>query len=81
MWYADAAFAVHKDMRSHTGGLITLDKGEVQTISLKQKINIKSSTEAEFVAADDVVFQILWMKWFMEEQGYGIMETLLYQDN
>jgi hypothetical protein len=62
-------------MRSHTGGLITLDKGEVQTISLKQKINIKSSTEAEFVAADDVVFQILWMKWFMEEQGYGIMET------
>ncbi len=68
-------------MRSHTGGLITLDKGEVQTISLKQKINIKSSTEAEFVAADDVVFQILWMKWFMEEQGYGIMETLLYQDN
>ena len=68
-WYADAAFAVHPDMRSHTGGVMTLGKGAVQTISTKQKINTKSSTKAELVGADDVLSYILWTKWFLEEQG------------
>ena len=27
-WYVDAAFVVHKDMRSHTGGFMTMLKGE-----------------------------------------------------
>ena len=26
-WYVDASFAVHKDMRSHTGGFITMGTG------------------------------------------------------
>jgi hypothetical protein len=28
-WLVDASFAVHKDMRSHTGATITLGKGSV----------------------------------------------------
>ena len=27
-WYVDAAFVVHKDMRSHTGVFMTMLKGE-----------------------------------------------------
>ena len=27
-WYVDAAFSVHKYMRGHTGGLITMVTGE-----------------------------------------------------
>ena len=27
MWYVDAKFAVHKDMRSHTGGFTTMVTG------------------------------------------------------
>ena len=38
-WYVNAAFAVHPDFRNHTGALMTLRKGSVQTISRKQKIN------------------------------------------
>ena len=26
-WYVDAAFAVHKDMKSHTGGIMTMGQG------------------------------------------------------
>ena len=26
-WYVDASFAVHKDMRSHTGGFMTMETG------------------------------------------------------
>ena len=80
-WWADAAFAVHKDMKSHTGGVMTLGKGAVQSISQKQKLNTKSSTEAELVGADDVLIHLMWMKYFLEAQGYGAKQTILYQDN
>ena len=35
-WWADAAFAVHHKMRSHTGGVITIDKGTIYAISIKK---------------------------------------------
>ena len=80
-WYADAAFAVHKDYKSHTGGIHTMGKGAIQSISTKQKLNTKSSTEAELVGADDVLGQLLWTRNFLEHQGYTSKETILYQDN
>jgi hypothetical protein len=48
-WYIDASFAVHKEMRSHTGATMTLGSGVICSISTKQKINTCSSTEAELV--------------------------------
>ena len=80
-WFADAAFAVHENMRSHTGYTMTLGKRAVLSKSIKQKLNTKSPTEAELVAADDVTVPLLWRKWFMEEQGYGATQTILLQDN
>ena len=32
-WYVDAAFAVHPDFKSHTGGNMTFGVGAVQSIS------------------------------------------------
>ena len=80
-WYVDAAYAVHKDMKSHTGGIMTLGKGAVIATSTKQKINTKSSTEAELVGVDDVVGRILWTNYFLEAQGYASSDTIIYQDN
>ncbi len=37
-WYVDVAFAVHKDMKSHTGGVLTLGKGSISSDSWKQKV-------------------------------------------
>ena len=80
-WWADAAFAVHPDMKSHTGGVMMLGSGAIQCISRKQKLNTKSSTEAELVGADDVLNDLLWTRNFMEAQGYPSKSTILLQDN
>lgn len=78
--YPDAAFSVNSDFKSHTGSAFTLGKGSVETYSAKQKLNTKSSTEVELVAADDVVPQAIWIRNFLAEQGYD-STTTIYQDN
>ena len=80
-WFIDAAFAVHSDMRSHTGAMLTLGKGAVLSDSTKQKANARSSTEAELNAIDDKISKVLWVKKFVEAQGFDIMLNIIYQDN
>jgi hypothetical protein len=80
-WYVDAAFAVHPDFKSHTGATMTMGNGAIQSMSRKQKLNTRSSTEAELVGADDSSTLILWTRLFLEAQGIKIDENVLYQDN
>jgi hypothetical protein len=82
-WYVDASFAVHPDYKSHTGATMSYGEGDgaVQSISRKEKLNTRSSTESELVGVDDVSDMILWTKLFLEEQGYNINSNILYQDN
>ena len=80
-WYVDAAFAVHGDFKSHTGAVMTFGQGAIQTMSRKQKLNTKSSTDAELVGADDAAVMILWTMLFLEAQGYKVEKNVLYQDN
>jgi Reverse transcriptase (RNA-dependent DNA polymerase) len=80
-WYVDAAFAVHPDFRSHTGAVMTMGEGSLQTISRKQKLNTRSSTESELVGVDDVSTMILWTKLFLEAQGLEIKKNIVFQDN
>lgn len=80
-WWIDASFAIHADMRSHTGGTMSLGKGAVYSTSLRQKLTTKSSTEAELVGVDDVMPMVLWTRQFMEGQGYAIQDNIVYQDN
>ena len=47
----------------------------------KQKLNTKSSTEAELVGVDDVMTQVIWNRYFLKEQGYMIHDNVIYQDN
>jgi hypothetical protein len=77
----DGSYAVHHDMRSHTGGLLTMGKGAIYNCSMKQKLNTKSSTETEVVAVNDLLSQMLWTNYFMEAQGYKVIDTMLHQDN
>ena len=42
--------------------------GAVLSISSKQKINAKSSTEAELVGVDDAMTFVMWMKHFFQSQ-------------
>jgi hypothetical protein len=80
-WWVDASFATHNDMKSHTGAVMTLGKGAIHGMSTGQKLNTKSSTEAEIVGVNDAMPQILWTRYFLEAQGYGVKDSIIYQDN
>jgi hypothetical protein len=51
----DASNEVHADMRSQTGGMKSLGKGAIYISSIKQKLNIQSSTESEMVGIHDIL--------------------------
>ena len=68
-------------MKSHTGAIFTLGKGAISSDSTKQKVNARSSTEAELNAIDEKISKILWTKKFLEWQGFEIKLNIIYQDN
>jgi hypothetical protein len=80
-WYVDSSFAVHKDMKSHTGAIMTLGNGIIISDSTKQKVNARSSTECKMVAVDNTLSKILWSKRFIEAQGFKVNSTIVFQDN
>ena len=77
----DAAFGVHHNYRSHSEELLSLGKGTIYGSSTNQKLNTRSSTEAELVAVDDLMPQILWTKLFLEAQDFTVNDNILFQDN
>ena len=80
-WWVDASFAVHPNMRGHTGGVMMMGRGAIIATSTKQKLNTRSSTESELVGAHDVMPIAMWTKYFIEAQGYQIKQSIMYQDN
>jgi hypothetical protein len=80
-WWIDASFAVHPDMKSHTGITMSLGKGYPSSSSISQKLNTKSSTEAELVGVDDGMPLVVWTRNFMIEQGCNRKDNVVYQDN
>ena len=77
----DASYAVHHDGRSHTGMTMKMGEGAITSLSRKQKLVTRSSTEAELVAVDDCMAQVLWTKYFLEDQGCPTKATVILQDN
>ena len=51
-WWVHGLFAVHPNMRGHSGGCMSLGAGVIAPGSHKQKLNVRSSTESELVAVD-----------------------------
>jgi hypothetical protein len=80
-WWIDAAYAVHDDCKGQSGVMVSFGTGMALSFSKKQKLNVKSSTEAEIVGVDDGLPLVLWTRYFLQEQGYEMRPSLLYQDN
>ena len=59
-WHCDAAFALHDDFRSHTGSTFSMGDGAITSLSRKQGMNTRGSTEAEVVATDEIVSPMIW---------------------
>ena len=80
-WWIDASFAVHMDMKGQTGAMMSFGEGAVNSFSRKQKLNAKSSTEAEVIGVDDGIPAVLWTRYFVESQGYEVKQNVIGQDN
>ena len=61
--------------------MMSLGKGAFFARSTRQKLNTRSSTEAELVAVDDVMSQVLWTRYFLQAQGYNVTDSIIHQDN
>ena len=75
-WYVDASYGVHPDLRSHIGSTMTIGTGAVQSGSAKQKMNTRSSTEAESM--------MKYRRCYGQsplQQGYEVEKNILFQDN
>ena len=55
--------------------------GTLHTKSSRQKLNTKSSTEAELVGVSEYLPYNLWMNNFFKSQGYDLSKNVIYQDN
>ena len=85
-WSMDASFAVHNDMKSYTGGVMTLCSGTLIAMPTKQKLNTTSSTEPELVGVSDSLPSNLWAAYLITAQGSGVNgykfgKRNIYQDN
>ena len=79
--FVDASYAVHEDIKSHTGGVITFGRGGIACKSAKQKLVTKSSTEAELVGASEYLPSTLWVQHFLQSQGFPHVTSYFEQDN
>jgi len=80
-WYVDRSHNMHWDCKGHGGAMFTMGEGAVSSYSRKVKLNTRSSTEMELVAADMYMPEMLWALYFMESQGYEVECIGLHQDN
>lgn len=79
--WADAAYMCHDDAKSRSGVLIKMCGGVVATMSSKQKIVTKSSTEAELVAMCGGASMGLCCREFLHHQGCRLGLSKIKQDN
>ena len=80
-WWLDSSYEVHPDKQIRSGIYMSLGKGSTYSGSWKQKLNTKSSTEAELMGIDDAMVQILWMHHFVAAQGQYVPMTIAYYAN
>jgi hypothetical protein len=80
-WWVDASSAVHPNMHSHTGTTMSLGTGCPYAISRMQKLNTRSSTEAELVGVNDTMLVILWTRNFLIGQDFSMTNNIIHQYN
>ena len=80
---ADASYVATWDAKSISGNAVWLGGTSlVHASSRTQKLTAKSSCEAELYALNDVVDEVLWLRYLMEDLGHKQEQpTVVQQDN
>jgi hypothetical protein len=79
--FIDASYAVHPNGKSHSGAVLRIMNGPIDVQSSKQKINTKSSAEAELVALSDKSGSSLMYREYLVHQGYDVEAITIHEDN
>ncbi len=79
-WYTDGSHAIHDDMKGQSRAVLMIGDSAIMLRSNKQKINTRSSTEAEWIAVDDALPMVQWARNFMQDQRYDL-NMVIKEDN
>ncbi len=81
MWYVDALFPVHPNICGDTGGGLTMGRGFPISVSTKKKLNMRRSTESEFVGVNCMMPIICWTHYFLllHCRDTGSLRTYCYR--
>ena len=71
---------MHPNMRSNTGGAMSMANVMIHCRYIKQKLNTKSTTKSELFGASEYVPFNIWIVMYYETQGYEITKNVLLQD-
>jgi hypothetical protein len=80
-WWVEASFTVHPNICGHSGGGLSLGRGFTILSPTKHNINTRSYRETDIVGADDFMPAICWTRYFMNVQGNGVKDNILFKDN
>ena len=81
---ADAAYAIHADAKSHTGGVVGFESGSscyFAYVSSKQPVIAKSAGEAELIAKNKTGDYVECSRELVEELGYPQGCVPMYVDS
>jgi hypothetical protein len=79
--YIDASYAVHSDLKSHSGVMFSIGTGPIYVSSTKQSCVSKSSTEAELIAFTDYIGEAMSTRNILEDITRMPVKLIVYQDN
>ena len=79
--YADASYNITADARSHYGYIVTLGNSLIASKGGRVKTVVRSSTEAEISAVNELISDILWCRDILEDLGYPQQRINMYEDN
>jgi hypothetical protein len=80
--FSDADFARDVDVtKSTTGVIFFLANSPITWQSMKQKVMAQSSCESEYIAAENVTCQALWLAWVLAEVQGSMSSTPLPRVN
>ena len=80
-FWIDVSFSVPPNMREHTGGGLSMGIVFPIVSSIKHNLNTWSSTETGVVVADYCMPTVIWIRYWLDAQGYDVCEKILFQDN
>ena len=79
--FADASYNLTSDARSHYGYIVTLGNSLIASKGGRIKTVVRSSTEAEISAVNELISDILWCRDILEDLGYPQHKINMYEDN